>query len=333
MPANLTPEYLAAEQRFREAASPQEKLEALEEMLRTVPKHKGTEKLQADIKRRIARLRQEMQARRGGSRAQPFYHIEREGAGQVVIIGPPNAGKSSLLAALTNAQPEIAPYPLTTRAPLPGMMRYENVQIQLVDTPPICPEMDEGWLYGLIRGADAAIFVLDLSDDGILYLEDALQLLPKNRVFLKPEDAPVEDDPALPRGAHKRTLVVANKWDLPNAEENLRVLLDLLKDRLPAPPVPVSAATGHGLDHLPSRVFRMLDVIRVYSKPPGRKPDLSAPFILRRGDTVLDAAAVIHQELAERLKFARLWGRGYQGQMVGRDHILEDGDILELHAE
>ncbi|MDQ7800319.1 MAG: TGS domain-containing protein [Armatimonadota bacterium] len=332
MPANLTPEYLSAEQRYRQAASPQERLEALEEMLRTVPKHKGTEKLQADIKRKIARLRQEMQTRRGGARAQPFFHIPREGAGQVVLVGPPNSGKSSLLAALTNAAPEVAPYPLTTRVPQPGMMHFENVQVQLVDTPPVCREFSEGWLYGLIRGADAAVLVLDCSDDGILYLEDSLRLLPDNRVFLVGQEAVVPDDASLPRGAYKRTVVVANKWDLPGARENLAVLVELLGERLPGEPLPVSAVRGDGLEQLRSRIFSALHKIRVYSKPPGQKPDLQAPFVLPRGSTVRDAAEVIHKELAERLKYARLWGRGYHGQMVGRDHVLEDGDILELHA-
>lgn len=332
MPANLTPEYRAAEQRFRQAASPQEKMEALEEMLRTVPKHKGTEKMQADIKRRIARLRQETQGRRGGARAQPFYHVEREGAAQIAIIGPPNAGKSSLLAALTHASPEVAAYPMTTRAPLPGMMPYENIQIQLLDTPPVCPEFDEGWLYGLIRGADAAILVVDCSDDGVLYIEDTLRLLPENRVFLLPEDAAPREDPSLPRGARKRTLVVANKWDLPNAAENLRILRDLFADRLPAEPFPVSAVRGDGLDEVRSRAFRMVDLVRVYSKPPGRRADLGAPFVLRRGATVLDAAELIHKDFADHLKYARLWGQGYQGQMVSREHRLADGDVLELHA-
>ncbi len=332
MPANLTPEYLNAEQRYRQAASPQERLEALEEMLRTVPKHKGTEKLQADIKRKIARLRQEIQTRRGGARAQPFFHVPKEGAGQVVLVGPPNAGKSSLLRALTNAAPEVAPYPMTTRVPQPGMMQFENVQVQLVDTPPVCPEFDEGWLYSLIRAADAAVLVLDCSDDGILYLEDTLRLLPENRVFLVGEDAPAREDPGLPRGAHKRTVVVANKWDLPNAPDNLSVLLELVGARLPARPLTVSALRGDGLETLRGRVFRALHRIRVYSKPPGRKPDLASPFVLPRGATVRDAAEVIHKELAENLKYARLWGRGYTGQMVGREHVLEDGDVLELHA-
>jgi len=332
MPANLTPEYLNAEQRYRQATSPQERLEALEEMLRTVPKHKGTEKLQADIKRKIARLRQEMRTRRGGARAQPLFHIPREGAGQVVLVGPPNAGKSSLLAALTNATPEVAPYPMTTRLPQPGMMAFENVQVQLVDTPPVCREFDEGWLYSLIRGADAAVLVLDASDDGILFLQESLELLPKNRVFLVGETEEVAEDPALPRGARKRTVVVANKWDSPGAADNLLVLLDLVGNQLPGPPLPVSATRGDGLDELRRRIFRALHKIRVYSKPPGRKPDLQAPFVLPRGATVRDAAEVIHKELAEKLKYARLWGRGYSGQMVGRDHVLEDGDVLELHA-
>jgi hypothetical protein len=332
VPANLTPEYLSAEQRYRQAASPQERLEALEEMLRTVPKHKGTEKLQADIKRKIARLRQEMQTRRGGARAQPFFHVPREGAGQVVLVGPPNSGKSSLLRALTNATPEVAPYPMTTRVPQPGMMQFEDVQVQLVDTPPVCREFDEGWLYGLIRSADAAVLVLDASDDGILYLEDTLRLLPENRVFLVGHDAGVPDDPTLPRGAYKRTVVVANKCDLPAAQDNLAVLVELVGARLPAPPMPVSALRGDGLDALRGRIFAALHKIRVYSKPPGRKPDLDTPFVLPRGSTVRDAAEVIHKELAENLKYARLWGRGYHGQMVGRDHVLEDGDVLELHG-
>lgn len=332
MPANLTPEYLAAEQRYREAASPQERLEALEEMLRTGPKHKGTEKLQAEIKRKIARLHQEMQTRRGGARAHPFFHVPKEGAGQVVLLGPPNAGKSSLLAALTNAAPEVAPYPLTTRMPQPGMMQFENVQVQLVDTPPVCRGFDEGWLYSLFRAADAAVLVLECSDDGILYLEETLQLLPANRVFLVREDTATPDDPSLPRGAYKRTVVVANKWDLPTARDNLAVLTELVGKRLPGPALPVSALRGDGLEVLRGRIFASLHKIRVYSKPPGRKPDLQAPFVLPRGSTVRDAAEVIHKELAENLKYARLWGRGYQGQMVGRDHVLEDGDVLELHV-
>jgi ribosome-interacting GTPase 1 len=307
-------------------------MEALEEMLRTVPKHKGTDKLQADIKRRISQLRREGSSRKAGSRAQPYYHVEREGAAQAVLIGPPNSGKSSLVAALTHALPEVAAYPLTTRAPLPGMMPFENIQIQLVDTPPICPEFDEGWLYGAIRAADGAIFVLDCSDDGLLYLDAAIELLPKNRVFLVPEAARVEDDAHLPRGAKKRCMVIANKADLPNAFENLAALRDLIGGRLPGDVLPVSARTGMGLESLKRRIFSMLGIIRVYSKPPGRKPDMSAPFVLSDDATVLDAAEVIHKDFATNLKFARKWGQGLDGQMVSRDHRLSDGDVIEFRV-
>lgn len=332
MPTNVGPEYKSAEQRYRDATSPQERLEALEEMLRTVPKHKGTDKLQADIKRRMSQLRRESQSRKAGSRAQPYYHVEPEGAAQAVLIAPPNSGKSSLVAALTKASPEVAAYPLTTRAPLPGMMPFENVQIQLVDTPPICPEFDEGWLYGAIRSADGAIFVLDCSDDGLQYLEAAIELLPRNRVFLLPDGAEIEDDIRLPRGAKKRCLVVANKYDLPGAEANLAVLRDLIGSRLPGDILPVSAVTGIGLESMKRRIYDMLGIIRVYSKPPGRKPDLSAPFVLTRGATVLDAAEVIHKDFATNLKFARKWGHGLDGQMVRRDHQLSDGDIIEFRV-
>ncbi|HEY3230334.1 MAG TPA: GTPase, partial [Roseiflexaceae bacterium] len=168
MPANLTPEYLAADRKFKEATTPQHRLAALEEMLATIPKHKGTEKMQADLKRRIAKLRQETQRRKSAARAKPFYHVEREGAGQITLVGAPNSGKSLLLAVLTNALPEVAAYPFTTRMPLAGMVAFEDVQIQLVDLPPISQESAEGWLYAIVRNADGALVVVDLADPDIL---------------------------------------------------------------------------------------------------------------------------------------------------------------------
>ncbi|HXF83559.1 MAG TPA: TGS domain-containing protein [bacterium] len=323
MPANLTPEFMAADKKFKAAATPQEKLAALEEMLATIPKHKGTEKMQADIKRRIAKLRQETQRRRGASRGKPFYLIEKEGAGQLVLVGPPNSGKSSLLAALTNAEPEIADYPFTTRVPLPGMMAYENVQIQLIDLPPIIPEFAEGWLYGIIRNAGGVLLVADLADDDLLAQTDAvLRLLAQVNIHLVAE--PREQ-------TQKRTIAVANKLDAPGAADRLALLREFIGPRFPV--LAVSARAGTGLEALREAGFRLLRVIRVYSKPPGQKPDLSAPFILPAGSTVLDAAAAIHKVFVEKLRFARLWrGTAYSGQMVGRDHVLEDGDVIEIHA-
>ncbi|MDR7485568.1 MAG: GTPase [Armatimonadota bacterium] len=325
MPANLTPEYLAADRKFKEATTPQDKLAALEEMLAVIPKHKGTEKMQADLKRRIAKLRAEMQRRKGAARARPFYHVEREGAGQIVLVGAPNAGKSSLLAALTNATPEIAPYPFATRVPLAGMAAFEDVQIQLVDLPPVSQESAEGWLFALIRGADGALVVVDLSDQDLLAsTEQVLTLLAFARVTLIP-----------PGGARSAgevpAIFVAAKLDAPGARDTLEVFKEFYGSRLPV--LPVSAEQDVNLDHLRRAMFEMLGIIRVYSKKPGKKPDLQVPYILRRGTTVLDAAAVVHKDFAERLRYARLWRRGeIEGMMVGRDHLLQDSDILELHA-
>lgn len=324
MPANLTPEYMAADKKFKAAATPRDKLAALEEMLATIPKHKGTEKMQADLKRRIAKLRNEVQQRKkGAARGKPFYQIDKEGAGQIVLVGGPNVGKSMLLGAVTNAEPEVADYPFTTRVPQPGMCTYENVQFQMVDLPPIAPEFAEGWLYGIIRTADAAVLVVDLAADDLLSDTSAvLDQLGAANIRLVPgaPDVPGE----------KRAFAVANKLDVHGAGDRLAMLREFLGQ---LPVLPVSAVAGTGLDSLREQMFELLDVIRVYSKPPGKKVDLSAPFILRRGATVLDAADAIHKDFVAKLKYARLWGgETYQGQMVGRDHVLKDGDILELHA-
>lgn len=323
MPANLTPDYLAADKKFKAATTPHDRLAALEEMLATIPKHKGTEKMQADLKRRIAKLRTETQRRKGAARGKPFYLVDKEGAGQVVLLGAPNAGKSMLLSALSNATPEVADYPFTTRVPLPGMVEFENVQVQLVDLPPITLEFQEGWLYGIIRTADAAALVVDLaSEDLRSETETVLRLLAGAGIRLA----------GSPNGpGEKRAIVVANKLDVHGAGGRLELVRELIGTALPV--IPVSAATGTGLDGLRQAMFDLLRVIRVYSKPPGKKADLGTPFILKRGATVLDAAEAIHKDFVEKLKFARLWGREhYQGQMVGREHVLEDGDIIEIHA-
>jgi len=325
MPANLTPDYRAAEQKWKEATTPQDKLAALEEMLATIPKHKGTEKMQADIKRRIAKTRNEVQQRRKGAvRQKPFYQMDKEGAGQVVLVGAPNSGKSSLLRTLSRAQPEVADYPFTTRTPLPGMVPFENVQIQLVDLPPLTVDLSEGWLYGIIRGADAVLLVVDLGDEDVLsQTQTVLDLLATAKIPLRaPGTVPTSGKPAI---------FVGLKVDVGGPPERLATFEEFFGSRLPV--LPVSTVTGENLEALRRRLFDLLEIIRVYSKPPGRKADLTAPFVLKRGATVLDAAEAIHKDFVERLKYARLWGRDeFSGQMVSRDHVLEDSDVIELHA-
>ncbi len=359
MTANLTPEYRAAEERFRAAATPEQRLEALEEMLATIPKHKGTEKMQGDIKKRIARLRNETQ-RRSASKRRPFYIVDRQGAGQIALVGPPNSGKSQLLASLSNAQPEIAPYPFTTRAPLAGMVRFENVQIQLVDLPPLAPEGSPTWLIQVIRAADALVLVFDLGDDDILFnLETTLALLTKGRVYVGTmgtagtvgtlgttgaagivEDEPAHE-PAYPGITifRKRAIVIGNKLDAPGAASRMDLLIEACEDAFPPQEwgntavLPVSATMGSGTEELKRRMFEVLDVIRVYTKAPGKPVDYSAPFVLKKGADIIQAASAVHKELALRLKYARVWGKStFDGQMVQRDYVLSEGDVVEFHT-
>ncbi len=325
MPANLTPDYLEAERRFKGAKTTPEKIEALEEMFATIPKHKGTEKMQADIKRRLAKLRNE-QSKRPASRAGLIYKVDKEGAGQLALAGPPNSGKSALVRGLTHATPEVADYPFTTRAPQPGMMAFEDIQFQLVDLPPVHPEIHEPWLYQIIRNADAALLVVDLSDPDLLEdFETTLGELVKAKVHF--------DRGTIPEGPgwlQKKALLVANKRDLIGAEENLEILRELYASRFDT--VCVSAETGEGLEMLRRAVFEMLDLVRVYTKAPGHKLETTPPYVLRRGAHLIDLAALVHHDFVTQLKYARVWGHGkFEGQMVNRDYLLADKDIVELH--
>jgi len=325
MPANLTPDYLEAERRFKSAKTTEDKIAALEEMMATIPRHKGTEKMQADLKRRLSKLRAE-QARRPASRIGIIHRVEKEGAGQVVMVGPPNSGKSLLVRRLTHAMPEVADYPFTTRVPLPGMMPFEDVQVQLVDLPPVHPDFPESWLYQIIRNADAALLVVDLSDPDLLEdLETTLGQLAGAKVQLAEGKLP-----DVPGWLRKRTLLVANKIDASGAPEDLEILRELYGARFVL--TRVSAETGEGLDSLRHAVFELLEVIRVYTKAPGKKLERTAPYVLKRGSRLIDLAGHVHQDFLAQLKYARLWREGrFEGQMVNRDHVLEDKDVVELH--
>ena len=324
MPANLTPEFLKARKRFRQAREPDEKLAALEEMLATIPKHKGTDKMQADIKRRIAKLREgQSHAKRG--KASGHDHVPREGAGQVALIGPPNTGKSSLLTVLTNARPEVAEYPFSTLVPVPGMMAFEDVSIQLLDLPPITPEYTESWVFNAIRGCDVGLVVLDASDGDLVLdeLEELRGLLDEKhlRLVVAVGEETEERIREIPTG------IVLNKTDLASPGAVGR-----LAERLTFPAYGTSAKTGAGTDAVRRRVFEALHIVRVYTKMPGKKPDMTEPYTLAEGSTALDAVGTVHRDFVERLKYVRIWGSGrFDGQQVPADHVLEDGDIVEIH--
>jgi ribosome-interacting GTPase 1 len=323
VPANLTPQYKAAEAKWRQAKSLEEKRQALEEMLATIPKHKGTEKLQADIKRRLARLRQEEEARAG--RHGVSFRVEPEGAAQVVILGPPNCGKSSLLAAVTRAEPAIADFPFTTTRPQPGMMPFEDVAIQLVDLPPVAASHMDPWLPNLVRAADAALLLVDPTSpevpEDVEVVRQRLSQVHIPLVGQLPEDAD-------PREVPLPTLLVLTKVDKAR-EEDLQVLEEMYSQ---FPTVRVSVTTHQGLERFKVACWRILGLIRVYTKPPGKPVDRTAPFVLPEGSTVLDLAQHIHRELAENLAFARVWGGKLEGQKVSRDFVLRDRDVVELHA-
>jgi hypothetical protein len=327
MPANLTPQYLEAEARFKQAKTIQDKIKALETMMAVIPKHKRTERLRGQLKSRMAKLKQEMQRRPTIGRAEFLYNIRRKGAGQVVLLGLPNSGKSSLLCRLTNAESEIADYPFTTQKPIPGMMPFENLQIQLVDTPPIQLDHREPGFSNLVRNADAMIWVTDLTDAPVFQVE----VLQEELEQMKVKAIGKEPKPPLEEGwVARRTLLLGNKCDLKNAMEGYRSLEVRFGQSFPL--LPVSAKAEMNFDELTKEVYLLLDVIRVYTKVPGKEADLREPVILSKGSTVEMVALSVHKEFAAKLRYARVWGSGkFDGQMVKHDYPLNEGDIVELH--
>lgn len=325
MPANLTPDYLQADARFRAATTREERIEALEEMLRVLPRHKGTDHLHADLRARLSKLR--LEPRSAGAKAFS-HHIPREGAAQIALAGCPNAGKSSLVAALTHAAPHVAPYPLTTREATPGMMPYEDIAFQLVDLPPLCREHVEPWVYDLVRAADLAWLVAELEEalDGV---DVVTGLLAARGIDLHPAGS--ESPSATPGHVAKPALLVVTGMDRPTAARDLDALRELLQ--APWPLAPVSTVTREGLTELGRRTFAALGLVRIYTKEPGKDPDRRRPFTLRRGATVGDLARTIHNDIAAKLRFARVWGRGsFAGQSVGAAHVLVEGDVVEIHV-
>ncbi len=324
MPTNLPPEYFDAEKRFREAATPLDKAVALETLLSTVPKHKGTDRLRADLRKKLAQLREEA-ARKKKTGKGDLYTVEKQGAAQVVLTGFANAGKSSLLKSLTNANPVVAEYPVSTVMPLSGMMPFEDIQFQLVDLPPIGNESTDGWVSGIIRVADMVLLVVDISDAPDIQAELLLEQLGRWRIGLLKKAIPPAD-----RGSFKPALLIANKSDVPASEEGLRAITMRYGSLYPV--VPVSSAAHEGLEHLRRSIFEHACIIRVYSKEPGREADRSAPFVLKTGSTVLDLADMIHKDFASGLKYACIWGSAkFGGQRVQKDFVLHDKDVVEYH--
>ncbi|AHF80442.1 OBG GTPase family GTP-binding protein [Thermococcus paralvinellae] len=386
MPTNVTAEYLAAEEEYRNARTIAEKIRALEKMYATVPKHKGTEKLRLQIKRRLAELRKELEKqqaqRKGGGYS---FSVKKEGAAQIVLAGLPNVGKSSLLRQLTGVDTDVADYPFTTVEPIPGMMKHKDVQIQVVEVPGLVEGAALGkgmgtQLLAVIRNADAIAIVIDLSQDpikqmgiilkeferagiklnkrrprieikkmpygGIIIngqenikgdIEEVMKMLREEKIHSA--EITVKEPVTLEEFADalddslvwRRAIIIANKGDAPGSKENYEKLVKAYGDRFKI--VPVSAEKGINIDAVKDALYELADIIRVFTKSPGEEPAYP-PIALKKGSTVLDVAKRIHKDFAKNFKYARVWGKSvkFPGQRVGADHVLEDGDIVEIHA-
>jgi len=392
VPANLTAEAKAKLAKYAAAKTVEEKIKALQEFLSAAPKHKGAENLLLWATRRLAELKEELEKERRkkqGGRG-PRIFVEKEGAAQLVVVGPPNAGKSLLVQRLTGARTKIADYPFTTTLPIPGMLKYEDVYFQLIDAPPLAEEAPQfiSRVAGLARNADGILLVVDLAaEDPVKQYEKIRDILAQHGVLIeKPRgtvriekggsggidvimvnggkiiDGTVRDvekilasyriyrarvvisgevslediELAIFRPlTYKPTIVLANKIDVLGARERYRKLYSYLAERRDKSVwlLPISAKYGANLDKLGELIFKRLNIIRVYTKQPNSEPS-KTPLVLPKGSTVIDVARKIHSDLVEYFVYAKVWGPSakYPGERVGPDHVLEDGDIVEIHA-
>lgn len=318
MPTNLPPDYFAEEKKLRQARTPDEKIAILERMLSIAPHHKGTDHLIAQLRSKISKLKEEKERRPAVQRkADLLYNVKREGAGQVLFIGFPNSGKSSLVSRLSGSFLEVGDYPFTTRVLQARMMRYHDIWIQLVDTPALGDESTAMWFGNMVRKVDALVMVLALSEE--IELEYDLMTEEVKR------HVPDLD------GGSESVVVALNRLDLQEFAPALLTFETNQEGRSRI--IPVSATNDVNLHLLRDKIFESLRIVRVYSKLPGKKPDMDAPFVLKKGGTITDLAAKIHRDFSSDLRYAKLWRSDeYNGMMAGKDFVLKDGDIVELHT-
>jgi ribosome-interacting GTPase 1 len=316
MPANLPPQYLRLAQ----------------ELMAMMPKHKGTDKLQADLKAKISKLKKQVegsgpQKKHGTRFVDARDHFDKEGAAQIILIGPPNSGKSTILDAVSGARPLIGDYPYTTREPMAGMMTFGSVQLQLIDTPPIAADYMEKFVPPLIRQADMVVLVVDIATAGFEgRIEAVFKQLEEKRIILAPKLPEKVDDPRL---YYKKTVIAAHKSLEEGAEAGRKVLADLYPD---FPVIPTSILDDNLMENFKQAIFKALEVIRVYTKRIGHEAVFDDPIILPIGGTVEEAALELHKDFLHKLQYARIWGEGkHEGQRVKNNFVLTDGDIIEFH--
>ena len=385
MVTNLPPQAKALMREYQEATSLSDRIEKLEALISAIPEHKGTEKLRRQLKKTLARLRTEFEERRRrkSRSSRVRFTVRKDGAGQIILLGDTMSGKSSLLSVLTNAKPKIGHSPCTTKIPVPGMMIYNGVQVQLVEAPPIFPNAP--WLsqvLSLCRNADALVFVVDLSRDPVSQLKFLVKSLRDVKIILKKPKARIEIERRSAGGVHvfcsgalvdcdvndviellknygvnngivriwgdaslrdvenyvglnltyKPSLVIGTKVDLGVAEDRLKILSNALKDVVPV--IPFSALDPGDLSHVKARLYGLLNVITIYTKEVGG--DVARkPMVVPLGTRVIDVAKMIHSRLHREFKYARVWGPSvrFDGQRVGGEHILLNGDVVEIRTK
>ncbi len=319
MPANLPQIYHKIEGRLKFAATPEEKISILKEMLAVMPKHKGTDGLRAELNSKIAKLKKEAKKKPQARRLDMNY-VPKMGIAQVVLMGAPNSGKSTVLSKLTNAEPEVASYPFTTQKPDVGMIEFENVQIQLVDTPPLYENFHPPWLLALGRISDVIIGLIDGSKaNPAKELDSLLSRLEQGLIFLESKDYYTGDELMKKNGF----IIISRSGD-----RDLELFDKKYGERLNF----LSFDLNSDLEALKKNIYNSLNLIRIYTKPPGKEADFTEPVVLREGATVLDAAYHIHKDFADRMKYTKLWRGDKNPRQVGPEEVLMEGDVVEFHS-
>ncbi len=290
MPVNAGPEYFLAEKKYLQARTKEEKILALEEMIRSLPKHKGAEHLLAQLKKRLANVKSE---KSGKMSAKPKFSIRKEGAAQICIFGLTQSGKSTLINSLTNVRTKVADHQYTTKTPVVGMMDYGDLQIQLIEI----PSTFKSEFFSSLHSADLLIMLIDSTANEEQQIGELSKILRENNLD------------------KKKTIVVRNKSSVCKLNS-----------------ICVDAKSGMGLDELKTEIWNNLNLIRVYTKSPGKGKDLPA-LALKNGSTVKEVAKQIHKDFLKTFKFARVFNSTkFSGQKVGLDYKVRDSDVVEIHT-
>ncbi|MEM0465897.1 MAG: GTPase [Candidatus Pacearchaeota archaeon] len=302
MPINAGYEYANAEKKYLSAQSDEERLLALQEMLRTAPTHKGSEKFRGDIRLRIKKLKESInkQKKLGKTSKKGI----KKGDLQAVLVGLTNSGKSSILKALTNANPKIASYGFTTSKPEIGTLIYGNCNIQIVDLPPIGSDLFD---HGIVNNADTILFVVEKIHE-------------------------IEEVEKVVRNKTAKRVIIFNKIDEYD-EITKRKIVETLKTKK-YNFVLFSSKTNEGIEELKEKIFKSFDIIRVYTRQPGKKED-NNPVILRPGSLLEDVAEKVLHGFSKKVKYAKIFGPSskFLGQKVGLKHVVKDSDIVEFYTE